>query len=62
LPWAVGRYNNKSYNRAKSVIADDIEKCKSMGVDYVPLVFPGFSWGNLKNTPEKYNQITSRKR
>lgn len=57
LPWAVGRYNNKSYGRASSVITGDIAKCKSMGVDYVPLVFPGFSWGNLKNQPNNYNQI-----
>ncbi len=57
LPWAVGRYNNKTYERASSVITDDIANCKSLDVDYVPLVFPGFSWGNLKNQPENYNEI-----
>jgi hypothetical protein len=57
LPWAVGRYNNDSYTIAKDIITGDIEKCKSMGVDYVPLVFPGFSWGNLKNQPNNYDQI-----
>jgi hypothetical protein len=57
LPWAVGRYNNNSYGKASSIIIDDIAKCKSIGVDYVPLVFPGFSWGNLKNQPNNYNQI-----
>lgn len=57
LPWAVGRYNNRTYDKAKSVITKDIVKCKNMGVDYVPLVFPGFSWGNLQNKPSNYNQI-----
>ena len=25
------------------------------------MVFPGFSWGNLKDAPEKYNQIPRKK-
>lgn len=57
LPWAVGRYNNESYGIASAMIKEDIAKCKTLGVDYVPLVFPGFSWGNLKNQPSNYNQI-----
>lgn len=57
MPWAVGRYNNDSHGVARSIILDDIVKCKSLKVDYVPLVFPGFSWGNLKNQPSNYNQI-----
>ncbi|HKJ78478.1 MAG TPA: glycoside hydrolase family 71/99-like protein [Prolixibacteraceae bacterium] len=61
LPWAVGRYNNKTYEKASSIITEDIAKCNDMGVDYVPLVFPGFSWGNLKNTPDQYNQIPREK-
>lgn len=61
LPWAVGRYNNNSYTIAAGMIPDDIKKTKQLGVDYVPLVFPGFSWGNLKDQPEKYNQIPREK-
>ena len=57
LPWAVGRYNNETYSKAYSMIQNDIEWCKNNGVDYVPLVFPGFSWGNLKNDYTLYNQI-----
>ncbi len=57
LPWAVGRYNNDSYNIATSMIVNDIAKCKTYGTDYVPLVFPGFSWGNLQQDVTKYNQI-----
>lgn len=57
LPWAVGRYNNDSYKIAEKIIKEDLVKCEKLGLDYVPLVFPGFSWGNLKNQPQNYNQI-----
>lgn len=57
LPWAVGRYDNKSYGIASSMIKADIAKCETLEVDYVPVVFPGFSWGNLKNNHSSYNQI-----
>ena len=30
---------------------------KAEGIDYVPLVFPGFTWGNLRKDPSLYNQI-----
>ncbi|RAK35015.1 UNVERIFIED_ORG: hypothetical protein DFS12_105346 [Chitinophaga ginsengisegetis] len=51
MPWFVGRYNGKSYDGFKQLIAADIAWCKSNGVDYVPLAFPGFSWKNM-NGPE----------
>ncbi|GAB4015714.1 hypothetical protein GCM10028808_41730 [Spirosoma migulaei] len=58
MPWAVGRYKPETYATvAGSTLADDIAWCKAAKVDYVPLVFPGFSWGNLKNSPNVYNQI-----
>ncbi|QBN17423.1 glycoside hydrolase family 71/99-like protein [Flavobacterium nackdongense] len=53
MPWAVGRYKIDSYNPA--VLAEDIQWTKANGVDYVPLVFPGFSWGNLKKDVSQYN-------
>jgi hypothetical protein len=55
MPWAVGRYKIESYN--SSVVGEDIKWTKANGVDYVPLVFPGFSWGNLKNDTSMYNSI-----
>jgi hypothetical protein len=58
LPWAVGRYNNDSYNNtAGAELAGDIQWCNTNKVDYLPVVFPGFSWGNLKNDPSQYNAI-----
>jgi len=55
MPWAVGRYKMESYN--PSVVAEDVKWSKANGVDYVPLVFPGFSWGNLQNNSSLYNSI-----
>ena len=47
MPWFVGRYDENSYPRFKGLIRKDIEWCKSNGVDYAPLAFPGFSWKNM---------------
>ena len=48
LPWFVGRYNETTYPTFKTRIKDDITWCKANNVDYVPLVFPGFSWKNMR--------------
>lgn len=61
LPWAVGRYNHQSYKIAKDVIANDIAKCQSLNVDYLPVVFPGFSWANLHDGDAPLNQIPRQK-
>jgi len=55
MPWAVGRYKMETYN--SSTVGEDLKWAKKNGVDYVPLVFPGFSWGNLKNDTTLYNSI-----
>lgn len=58
MPWAVGRYSQNSYEKvALYSLPKDIQWCKENNVDYVPLVFPGFSWGNLKNDTAIYNAI-----
>jgi hypothetical protein len=58
MPWAVGRYNFDNYdNVAVATLAGDLQWCADNGVDYVPDVFPGFSWGNLKKDPSQYNSI-----
>lgn len=54
MPWAVGRYKIDSYD--SSVAAEDIKWSKENGVDYVPLVYPGFSWGNLQEDISLYNE------
>lgn len=49
-PWTVGRYRNPEQVRAhaEKVWSADITWCKQRQVDFLPVVFPGFSWHNLK--------------
>jgi hypothetical protein len=61
MPWAVGRYNISSYESNAVTLVPDIEWCKTNNITYVPLAFPGFSWGNLKNDFGLYNQIPRHK-
>lgn len=55
MPWAVGRYDINGYN--PNNVAEDVKWCEQNGVDYVPLVFPGFSWANMHNDPNLYHSI-----
>jgi hypothetical protein len=55
MPWAVGRYGSGNYN--ERITYDDIQWCKANKVDYVPLVFPGFTWGNMHKDASLYYQI-----
>ncbi|WP_457289497.1 glycoside hydrolase family 71/99-like protein [Pedobacter sp. UYP24] len=56
-PWTVGRYANESaYNRYAEVQRGDISWCKANKVDYVGVVYPGFSWHNM-NPRSPSNQI-----
>lgn len=48
LPWMVGRTNFDTYDAYRENIAKDLEWCKQNKVDYVPVIWPGFSWRNLK--------------
>lgn len=58
MPWAVGRYSFDNYdNVAGATLSGDLQWCVDNGVEYVPDVFPGFSWGNLKKDPSQYNSI-----
>ncbi|NDP27055.1 MAG: xylosidase [Flavobacterium sp.] len=59
MPWAVGRYKIDSYD--SSIVEKDVKWAKNNGVDYVPLVFPGFSWGNLQKDTKLYNAIPRAK-
>lgn len=47
-PWFVGRYNNDSYGTFTDIIEKDIEWCEEHDKTYIPVIFPGFSWYNLK--------------
>jgi hypothetical protein len=48
-PWAVGRLATPqdAANRVEKVLKPDITWCQGRNVDYLPVIFPGFSWVNL---------------
>lgn len=56
-PWTVGRYSSNSGadTYRTSYIVPDLADCTSHGIDYLPVIFPGFSWTNLNSGP--FNQI-----
>ena len=56
-PWTVGRYSNNGGADSYRInyIVPDLADCTSHGIDYLPVIFPGFSWTNLNGGP--LNQI-----
>ncbi len=49
-PWTPGRYRDLEgiAKHGERYWKPDLEWTKSKGLDYLPVVFPGFSWHNLK--------------
>ncbi len=49
-PWNVGRFRtpDQAAEHIQTVWKDDMEWCAREGKEYLPVVFPGFSWHNLK--------------
>jgi len=63
-PWTVGRFGSPrdAENYVRRVSAADVAWCKENNVEYMPVVYPGFSWYNLmmaRNQPTRaiFNQI-----
>ena len=56
-PWAVGRYSSAAGADSfkTTYIVPDLADTKSHGLEYMPVIFPGFSWKNLNAGP--LNQI-----
>jgi len=56
-PWTVGRYGDDAGadNFARNVTVPDWAAARASGRDYMPVIFPGFSWHNLNHGP--LNQI-----
>ncbi|NJM55002.1 MAG: xylosidase/arabinosidase [Verrucomicrobiae bacterium] len=53
-PWTPGRYRNpkEAARHGETVWQPDVAWCRAAGLDFLPVVFPGFSWHNLKgNAP-----------
>lgn len=57
-PWTIGLYSdtNGVRNWSRTRIAPDVAKTKANGKLYMPVVFPGFSFANLK-PGSRQNQI-----
>jgi len=58
-PWAVGRPKNEDdvIRFAQTIQRGDIQWCQEHGKEYMPVVFPGFSWYNLRRGAAASNEI-----
>ncbi len=59
-PWAVGRYSNSGGHNSfiNSMVKPGQDWCDKNNVDFLPVIWPGFSWYNLKREGEwQKNQI-----
>lgn len=73
-PWTPGRYRNvqEVLRHEQKVWQPDIAWCRDQQRDYMPVVYPGFSWHNMKDEPLAaiprlkgeflWSQITAAKR
>lgn len=61
-PWTVGRYRDSDEVRrhGTQVLEPDLAWCADAGIDYLPVVFPGFSWHNM-NPGSPLDQIPRRR-
>jgi hypothetical protein len=54
-PWTVGRYRNEAQadQWRRDVLEPDLAELRKNGQEYMPVIFPGFSWHNLnRDAPE----------
>ena len=56
-PWTVGRFADtlSADNYAQDILVPDLQYCQKNGIDYQPVMFPGFSWSNWNGGSQ--NQI-----
>lgn len=62
-PWNVGRYNSpqSAENHFRRHWPKDMAFCEANDKDYYPVVFPGFSWTNLKKGEAPLDAIPRRR-
>ncbi|MBT3201701.1 MAG: xylosidase/arabinosidase [Phycisphaerales bacterium] len=48
-PWTIGRYQTprQAQKHIAEVGSEDLQWCKAAGKEYLPVIFPGFSWHNM---------------
>jgi hypothetical protein len=61
-PWFVGSFGDPAGadNFKTNRIVPDLAECKKLGKDYLPVVWPGFSWSNMHHGTTPQNQIPRR--
>ncbi|NLX12103.1 MAG: xylosidase/arabinosidase, partial [Phycisphaerales bacterium] len=61
-PWTVGAYTTTNEINAyrTTLMQPDIAECNSLGIGYLPVIWPGFSWDNLKGYPPGTSVISRR--
>jgi hypothetical protein len=57
-PWTVGRYrdNHEADKFKRNVVRPDVVECEANGIDYFPVIYPGFSFAN-KDPSKEFNEI-----
>jgi hypothetical protein len=60
-PWTVGRFRDpRGIDRFYAEeVTRDIEETRRLGIEYMPVVYPGFSWHNMNRTAP-FNPIPRR--
>ena len=60
-PWSIGRYKQVKLETGKFVTNQVADRrwCERCQIDYLPVLYPGFSWHNM--TGQKLNAIPRRK-
>jgi hypothetical protein len=62
-PWSVGNYSKDRSGTAHATTntwADDLRECRLHGMLWLPVVYPGFSWDNLKGKPGGTSMLPRR--
>ena len=57
-PWHVGRYGMGEVGSSlRNMVINDKAYCDEREIEYLPTIFPGFAWTNLKGV-DAYNEIS----
>jgi hypothetical protein len=58
-PWCVGRFADLegADHWAREMIGPDLAEAKAAGREFLPVIFPGFSWHNMHRGQTPFNQI-----
>lgn len=57
-PWSVGRFSDEAGVDAfvKKIVVPDLAETRRLGLGYMPVIYPGFSWFNLMTNRNKPDQ------